>query len=136
MHSSTTKVKNISHIIIGDSQFYLGGVYMYKLLTNFKKQEKEEIIQCLRIADITDYNIEEAYDYFNKILKDCYGLYIPEEDFEEKKYNIELYHKARHCFKDTIYDEYKKRGYNILPSNKHKLYFSMDEEYVESLCKR
>jgi hypothetical protein len=58
---------------------------MYKLLTNFKDKEKEEILHCLRISEITDYKIENAYDYFGNFLEGYYGLLIPKKDFEEKK---------------------------------------------------
>lgn len=109
---------------------------MNKLLTNFYKREKNEILCCLKIANIKDFYISTAYDCFGNLLVDCYGLYIPEKDFEEKKYNIEMYHKTRRCFKQTLYEEYKKRGYNILPSNIKELYLGMDEEYVKGLCER
>jgi hypothetical protein len=35
-----------------------------------------------------------------------------------------------------MYDEYKKRGYNIALENKKELYLGMDEDDVKTLCER
>lgn len=111
---------------------------MYRLYLNFPKEEKQDILECLKIAEIEEYSISTAFDkYGNSLDEKLYcGLYFRELTFYDKdiQYKVAVFDKTRIVLKSALFEKYKKLGFPILKENKNKMRMNMNKEYLKRLC--
>lgn len=98
----------------------------YIFLGNHNQIYDEHMLQTLKLSQITEYRMTEAYNVYGDLLKDHHALWIPVCFADKNDIFYDTSIKLRKCLKKKLLE----KGYDIQNYPLEDIYYGMD---VDSL---